>query len=101
MAAVDAGFDLGPTADGRWLRFNSAGSLATVWLDEVAKAYIVAVAPERVASEVGGVYAVEMRNGERPAGCAVVWCCPSRVALGELLRRVAILGRVLPACGGR
>ena len=96
MAAVDAGFDIGPIADGSWLRFNTAGSLAAVWLNETEAAYLVAVAPERVASEVGHVYAVEVWSGERPAASGAAWRCPSRVALGELLRRVAILGRVLP-----
>lgn len=96
MAAVDAGFDIGPVAEGTWLKFNSADSLATVWLDEADGAYIVASAPERIASEVGHVYGVETRNGERPAASAVAWHCPSRVALGELLQRIAILGRVLP-----
>jgi putative restriction endonuclease len=96
MAAVDAGFDIGPIAEGAWLRFNTAGSLATVWLTETEGSYLVAVAPERVASEVGHVYAVEEWTRERPATSAAAWRCPSRVALGELLRRVAILGRVLP-----
>lgn len=96
MAAVDAGFDIGPVSDGTRLRFNSAGNLATVWLEEVDNAYVVAVAPERVAAEVGQLYAVEAWNGERPVDAAAAWRAPSRLAVGELLRRVAILGRVLP-----
>lgn len=96
MAAVDAGFDIGPVGENAWLRFNSAGNLATVWLAEVDSTYRVAVAPERVAVEVGLVYAVEPWNGECPPDAAAAWSSPSRVALGELLRRVAILGRVLP-----
>ncbi len=96
MAAVDAGFDIGPVNEDAWLRFNSAGNLATVWLAEVDSVYIVAVAPERVAVEVGQLHAVGPWNGERPSGAAAAWRSPSRVALGELLSRVAVLGRVLP-----
>ena len=96
MAAVDAGFDLGPISDRAWLRFNSAGSLATVWLNEVDNTYLVAAGPERLVNEVGEVHAVEMWNGDRPAGAAAAWRAPSRVSLGELLRRIAVLGRVLP-----
>lgn len=96
MAAVDAGFDIGPARDGMWLRFNSAGNLATVWLAEVDSAYVAAVAPERVAAEVGQLYAIELWSGELPADAAAAWHSRSRTSLGELLRRVAILGRVLP-----
>jgi len=96
MAAVDAGLDIGPVLEDAWLRFNSAGNMATVWLAEIDGAYAVAVAPERVAAEIGQVYAVELWNGERPEDAAAAWRSPSRVSLGELLRRVAVLGRVLP-----
>lgn len=96
MTAVDAGFDIGPENQDAWLRFNSAGNLATVWLTEIDGAYVVAVAPERVAVEVGQIYAAEVWSGECPSAAAAAWRSPSRVALGELLRRVAILGRVLP-----
>ena len=96
MSAVDAGFDVGPVIEDEWLRFNSAGNLATIWLSETDSAYVVAVAPERVAAEVGEVYAVEPWDGGRPVDSATAWSSASRVALGELLRRIAILGRVLP-----
>lgn len=96
MSAVDAGFDIGPESDGNWLSFKSAGNLATVWLAEADNATVIAAAPEGVASEVGIVYAVEAWTGERPLGAAAAWRCPSRVAASELLRRIAILGRVLP-----
>lgn len=96
MAAVDAGFDIGPENEDAWLRFNSAGNLATVWLTETDGAYLVAVAPEQVAVEVGQIYAAEPWSGERPSAAAAAWCSASRVALGELLRRVVILGCVLP-----
>ena len=96
MAAVDAGFDIGPDHDGVWLRFDSAGNLATVWLTEDSDGMLVATAPDRVASEVGHVYAVQPWNGAQPAGASAVWRTASRVALSEVLRRVAVLGRVLP-----
>lgn len=60
MAAVDAGFDIGAEADGNWLRFSSAGNLATVWLTEAENAVVVAAAPNGVASEVGPIYAVDV-----------------------------------------
>ncbi len=96
MAAVDAGFDIGPDLNGNWLRFNSSGNLTTVWLTETNDAFIVAAAPERVASEVGTIYAVEVWTGERPAGAASTWRCPSRISASELLRRLVVLGRILP-----
>ena len=96
MAAVDAGFDLGPQIDGEWLRFKSAGNLATVWLNEVTPSLLIAVTPDRVVAEIGDVYGVDSWTGERPPQAAAAWRTPSRVALGQLLRRVAILGRVLP-----
>lgn len=95
MAAVDAGFDLGPDAAGTWMKYNSAGNMATVWLNQVSDGSLVAVAPERVAAEVGQVYGVDPWIGEKPPGSAFAWRTPSRVALGEVLRRIAVLGRVL------
>lgn len=94
--AIDAGFDIGPEADGNWLNFSAAGNLATVWLMEIESATLVAAAPKRLASEVGPIYAVEPWTGERPARTAAAWRCPSRTAADQLLRRLVVLGRVLP-----
>jgi hypothetical protein len=96
MTAVDAGFDIGPRVDGGWLHFAAADNLASVWISEADSAFLVAVSPARLAAEVGPVYAVEPWIGDGPPTADVVWRCPSRVALSELLRRIAALGRVLP-----
>jgi hypothetical protein len=96
MAAVDAGFDIGPVDEDAWLRFNSAGNMATVWLAEADGAYVLAVAPERVAVEVELAYAVDPWTGEHPVEAAEAWRTPSRGSLGEMLLRVAMLGSVLP-----
>lgn len=96
MAAVDAGFDIGPTVDGIWSRFTSAGNLVTVWLTDAAGATIVAAAPDRVVSEVGSTIEIEAWSGERPAAAAASWRCTSRVDVGRLLRRLVVLGQVLP-----
>ena len=96
MAAVDAGFDIGPEPEGNWLRFHSAGNLATVWLTEAGNDSIVAAGPDRVAAEVGAIYATERWPGERPAGATAAWRCPSRMSLSEVLRRLVVLGRILP-----
>jgi hypothetical protein len=96
MAAVDAGFDIGPESDGDWLEFKSAGSLATVWLTDLDRAILVGATPERLTSEIGPIYAVAAWDGDRPAASASAWRCSSRVAAAQLLRRIAVLGRVLP-----
>lgn len=96
MAAVDAGFDIGPASEGVWSRFMSAGNLVTVWLTEAAGDTIVAAAPGRVVSEVGPTIGVESWGGERPAAAAASWRCTSRVGVGRLLRRLVVLGQVLP-----
>lgn len=96
MAAVDAGFDVCSEADGDWLMFNSAGNLATVWLADIDGGIVVAAAPERLTKEVAQIYAIEPWTGGRPESAAVAWSTTSRVAAGELLRGLAMLGRVLP-----
>jgi hypothetical protein len=96
MAAVDAGFDIGPEADGDWLMFNSAGNLATVWLADIDGATVVAAAPERLTKEVTQTYAIEPWTGDRPERATTAWRTLSRMAVGELLRGLAMLGRVLP-----
>lgn len=96
MVAVDAGFDIGPATEGDWLMFNSAGNLATIWLADFNGANVVAAAPERLTKEVAQIYAIEPWTGDRPEGAAAAWRAMSRMAVGELLRGLAMLGRVLP-----
>ena len=96
MAAVDAGFDIGPEAVADWLMFNSAGNLATVWLADFNGATVVAAAPERLTKEVTQIYAIEPWTGNRPESAAAAWRTTSRMAVRELLRGLAMLGRVLP-----
>jgi putative restriction endonuclease len=96
MRAVDAGFDLGPIVEGAWLRFTAPGNLATIWLTTDDGGTLVAMSPVRVAIEVGARYAVEPWEGARPPGAEAAWRCTSLTATDQLLRRVAVLGRVLP-----
>lgn len=96
MLAVDAGFDIGGERDGNWAKFSSAGNLVTVWLTDIDKATIVSANPARVTSETGPLYGVESWSGLSPAESTASWKCLSRASASNLLRRLAVLGRVLP-----
>jgi putative restriction endonuclease len=46
--------------------------------------------------EISPIYGLEMWRGDRPTGAAAAWRCLTRVCTGELLRRLVVLGRILP-----
>lgn len=96
MGAVDAGFDVQLEPDGDWLAFTAAGNLATVWLTEDESAVLVAVTPERLVSEVGTIYAVTPWNADLPTRAAFAWLASTRALASDLLRRINVLGQVLP-----
>jgi hypothetical protein len=94
--AIDAGFDIQLEPDGPWLAFTAAGNLATVWVLEDDDAVIVAAAPERLRAEVGASRAITPWSGDLPTRAALAWRTPNRTVASELLRRINVLGQVLP-----
>jgi putative restriction endonuclease len=93
---VDVGFDIGPDSRDGWLRFRAAGNLATVWVTEIDRSIIVAVAPEQLATEIKGAGFSGIWTGDKPAESWIAWRVRDRLVANELLRRIIVLGRILP-----
>lgn len=96
MRANDAGFDLPIPAGNDWHGFGAAGNLASVWLAEDGNKHIVAASPWAVVAEVGPVEGCSSLEGPMPDGAVAAWVCYGDRALDTLLRRIALLGHVLP-----
>jgi putative restriction endonuclease len=96
MLALDAGFDIGPAVEAEWLKFRAPGNIATIWLAEIEGEPLVAAAPERLIAEMSDLSTVQKWNGQLPNEAWAAWLARDRIAAGQLLRRIAILGRILP-----
>ncbi|MEI2719909.1 MAG: HNH endonuclease [Gemmatimonadales bacterium] len=96
MRANDAGFNLPVPAGSGWLGFGAAGNLASVWLAGDGNNHIVASGPWALVAEVGPVDGCASLEGPMPDGAAAAWACHGDRALDALLRRIALLGQVLP-----
>jgi hypothetical protein len=96
MRANDVGFDLAVATATDWLGFAAAGNLTRVWLSGDGTTHLVAAKPWAVALEVGTVPGCECVEGPMPDEAVAAWACRGDQALDALLRRLALLGHVLP-----
>lgn len=96
MLAANSGFghQLGDP-DG-WLCFGAAGNRARLWLKSERGSFVAAAAPADVVAEVGTIDGCELADIPLPDGAVAAWRAATEVALDTIVRRIAVLGYVLP-----